>query len=180
MFLSDKLLAQDYVITNNGDTIVGEIKEPLFEYLFYHRVVFKTDERKVYFATGLRSYKYGHVIYETHDVGYKKPNLVFLKPIVTGFCTLYEYQYVTTMNEQYNSSDPTRRLVMSQPQIDYYLKKPHEKLHKYVFSVLKNGKDLYFLDNSALTFDLHKGKYRRADIEKIVKRYNLEKESTVK
>lgn len=162
---------QDYVITNDGDTIKGEIKLPLFEYLFYQRVVFKTDEKTTYYASDLKGYKLGIDVYETHDIGERKPELVFLKPIVRGYCTLYEYQYVIT---SYATGGGMR---MSQPIVAYYMKKPDEKPHLYNFSMLKNGNDLYFLDNGGLTFDLRQGKYRKKDVMEIVSRYNKEKKS---
>src|SRR3954463_11125939 len=83
--------AQDYVITNAGDTLAGEIKDPLFEYLYYQRVVFKTDEKITYHAADLRGYKIGDDVFETHDIGEKKSEIVLLKPIIKGYCSLYEY-----------------------------------------------------------------------------------------
>lgn len=162
--------AQDYIVTNSGDTLKGEIKLPLFEYLFYQRVVFKADEKTTYFAKDLKGYKLGMDVYETHDIGEKNPEMAFLKPIVRGYCTLYEYQYVIT---SYVSGGG---MGMSQPIIAYYLKKEtDDKVHLFNFPLLKNGKDLYFLDNGGLTFDLRQGKYRKKDVMEIVARYNRER-----
>ena len=56
----------------------------------------------------------------------------------------------------------------------YFLKKENEKFHAVRFAALKGGKDFYFIDNGALTYDIRNGKYRKYEIQKIVERYNRE------
>jgi hypothetical protein len=158
---------QDYVITNEGDSLVGKIKEPLFEYILYQKIVMKNEEKVSFGPAKAERFMFDGVLFESHDIGAKEENKVFLKPIVKGYCSLYEYQYVT---QTYLNGIPNT----SQPKVTFFVKRQGEKFHEVRFPSLKNGKDFYFIDNGALTYDLRNGKYSKSDIKKIVERYNRE------
>ncbi len=160
-------IGQDYVVTNRGDTLSGSIKNPLFEHQLFSRIVLKNDEKQSFGPSKVRSFVKEGVLFESHNVGDKNSDSVFLKLVIKGPCSLYEYQYVTHNN--FNGIPNT-----SQPQTMYYLKRENEKFHAVRFSALKAGKDFYFIDNGSLTYDMRNGKYRKYELQKIVERYNRE------
>lgn len=159
--------AQDYVVTILGDTIHGKIKEPTFEYVLYFKVVMKEDERKVYHAEDLRCYQLDGEQYLSEDLG--DGSYVFLKPLVTGYCSLYKYEYLMS-----GGGGGTMPAMKSQV-TTYFMHKEGGPFHEYWFAVLKNGRDLYFVDDPQLTFDLRHGKYKKGDMQQIVMRYNDDK-----
>jgi hypothetical protein len=167
----------DYVILNSGDTLRGRIKrfEDITDIKRFQKVHFFKDEQKVEFEPDeIKGYRMGKDVYVTWDVGRKKPNLVFFYVMQKGHCTLYESKVyygigVDGFGRAYSNVSYT-----------LYLHREGEELHPVIFPYLKQGKDLYFIDNVALTYDIKTGKYRRTELPNIVFRYNKEWEEKQK
>lgn len=56
-------------VTNRGDTLSGSIKNPLFEYQLFSRIVLKNDEKQSFGPSKVRFFVKDDVLFESHDVG---------------------------------------------------------------------------------------------------------------
>lgn len=166
-----------YVIFHTGDTLKGQLKsfQDITDWKRFKKVLFYKDNTKLEFEPSqIAGYKVGSDTYITQDVGIKKPQLAFLRVIVKGHCSLYETKVdygwaYTVQGARY------REMILT-----YFVQREGEELHPIYFPDLKLGKDLYFLDNVALTYEIKTGKYRRDDLPNIVWRYNKEWEEKQK
>lgn len=158
--------SQDFVIKNNGDTLRGIIKEKMFEHLRYSSIKIKLDngENMVFQPTDLSAFKLGSDYFESVNISKKGNYRQFLRLLVNGHCKLYDYKYTTT---SYNGMQSSIRTT-------YYFQRPNEPLHEYSYVRLMKGIDTYFVDNGSLAFDIKMKKYKKQDVELIVKRYNVE------
>jgi|JI6StandDraft_1071083.scaffolds.fasta_scaffold65598_3 hypothetical protein len=84
LIINTTSIGQDYVVTNRGDTLSGSIKNPLFEYQLFSRIVLKNDEKQSFGPSKVRFFVKDDVLFESHDVGDKNPDSVFLKLIIKG------------------------------------------------------------------------------------------------
>jgi hypothetical protein len=161
------------VILNSGDTLYGKIndKEQHFDNVVLSKIeivdsagkkhIFMPDEIKGYLSRGNT-----YVTLDVNDKPGKKPTILVCKVITTGYCTLYEHRSKLV---GYANGMMTESIIQY-----YYLQKKDEPLYRLNFNRLKIGKDLYFIDNGPLTYDIQ-NKYKKYEIEAIVRRYNSER-----
>ena len=157
-----------YVVLNSGDTLRGVFRLPAARYLLHHEIVFgpdaTLDEKYKLFPEEVKSFTLGEEVYESRTIRSDHTTKKFLKIVVQGYCTLFEYQYAAK-----NS-----RGMVGQPVRQYYAQKMNQLLHALDFTRLRKGKDTYFADNIGLMADIRHGVYKKSDIPEIVKRYNRE------
>lgn len=162
-----------YVILNYGDTLRGRIKlfDDMGDVKRFQEVHFYKGEQKMKFEPSqIKGYKVNKLSYVTKDVGEKRRNLVFFQVLVKGYCTLYESK--VNMGRVYDGFGGGHGVVSH----TFYLQREGEELHPVLFIYLKQGKDLYFIDNVALTYDIKTGKYKKDQLDEIVRRYNSERQ----
>lgn len=170
-FCQDRGYFIGYVVLNGGDTLHGKIKtyEMEDDVRSFEVVKFLKDGVKVEFQPSqLVSYQVLDYYYETREVGEKHPRLVFSRVMVKGYCTMY----IVGMR----ASPSYSAMGQAMPGISRttYLQRQGEEPYPVNFTLLKQGKDLYFIDNVQLTYDIRNKKYRPEQMEEIVKRYNRE------
>ena len=162
-----------YVILTSGDTLHGKVKQAddLFIHTMHYQVQFfpnEEDKKVIYSKQDINGYKVGPDQYYVLDVVNKKDtSKILLKKIIGGYCSLYEHWSVNSMVMNGVGTS-------SAPQLTYYLQREGEPAHRYQYRRLMKGLDLYFIDNTGLTYDIKMKKYRKGDIDKIVRRYNIE------
>lgn len=157
---------EGYIVLNAGDTLTGEIKKPSALFLLHHQVSFWPDDDKTLYKfepDELRAFGIGGQEFISHYI-WSGNALVkkFLKPVVTGYCTLYAYRH-THQNQ---------RGMVSEPVLTYFIERQDERLHVLDFTKLKKGEDLYFADNPIVQREILKGKYSKRTAKELVERYN--------
>ncbi len=173
VFVSQAQRFNGYVILTSGDTLYGQVKQAddLFIHTMHYQVRFfpnGEDKKVVYAIKDIKGYKAGPDQYYVQDVVHKKDtSKILLKKIISGYCSLYEHW---SLNSMVMNGVGTS----SAPQLTYYLQREGEPAHRYQYRRLMKGLDLYFIDNTGLTYDIKMKKYRKGDIAKIVRRYNIE------
>ncbi|MEQ9592162.1 MAG: hypothetical protein RLN86_06160 [Cyclobacteriaceae bacterium] len=159
-----------YIILYSGDTVRGNIKVGMTELSSYQQVKFEKDGKTTkYTPDQVRGYQLNHLRFVTKEIGKKYQTKVFFLIHTRGYCTLYESMVNHGMTSD-GFGNPSMRVTRT-----YYLEREGEELHPVNFPLLKQGRDLYFLDNPSLTYDIKTGKYKKAQLVDIVKRYNQER-----
>ena len=158
--LCSDLAAQDYVIKNNHDTVYASIHAPVPSYYLHLRVYQESPDGSdiEYHPMDLVGFRLGRDDYETHDIGNGEADLHFLKVIVKGVCSLYEFE-----EKDLHEALPTEI---------FLLKREGESFHEYNFKALKKGRDDYFSDAPELVEAIQSGEFKKSDVIEIVHRYN--------
>ncbi len=158
--LSFQSNAQDFIIKNNHDTIPGEIHLPAPAYYLHDRVFFMDPERGEieYHPMDLAGFRVNAEMYETHDIGIEEPLLQFMKVVVKGKCSVYEYEKLTNHHSLHTKV--------------FLLQKEGEPFHEFNYKAIKKGRDDYFSDNESLVQDIQNGVFKKGDVKRIVMLYN--------
>ncbi len=160
-----------FVVFSYGDTLRGRIKVRggISDVWRYEVVKFLKDGQITEFKPReVKYYRVGNDRFESKNLGGKGSKLIFFKIITKGYCTLYESKVKKGVS--YNAFGQAGPSIIH----GLYLQREGEDLHPVNFSWLRQGRDLYFIDNIALTYDIRNRKYKADQLADIVKRYNKE------
>jgi hypothetical protein len=165
----------DFIILNSGDTLFGKIKKPSLSYMIHHQVRFLLPDEKKHFRFGpaeLQGFRVQDEVFESRYIWIGKfLEKKYLRVLVTGHCTLYQYRY---------ANKPVRGKAPEPPVTSYYVARGIDRLHRLKWDDLRSGKDNYFSDDPYLMKDIEEGRYREDDITEIISRYNERKQINVK
>lgn len=155
-----------FVVLNSGDTLYGQMKQLKYDRYLNHEVKFwyKDGHTHKFYPSELKAYQIDQRVYESHIIEPRTETRKFLKVVIRGYCTLYEYMH--TVNK---GKGAEKEFVL-----EFYVQKVNRKLHRIDFERLKDGNDFYFRDNKELTYDIRIGRYKERHMPEIVARYNRE------
>lgn len=156
-----------FVILNSGDTLRGQMKKVNYDRYLNHEVKFwyKDGHTHKFFPNELKAFQIDQRLYESHMIEPRTETRKFLKVVIRGYCTLYEYMHAV------NKGKGGEKEIVLQ----FYVKKDDGKLHLVNFDRLTEGNDFYFRDNKELTYDIRIGRYKERHMPEIVARYNRER-----
>lgn len=160
------------VLFFESDTLEGKIRKPALEFFLHDRIRFVNDRfEQVIYKPGKPgspvALLIGSTRYEAFPIGNKRDNWKYLKVILEGYCTLYEYSYQKPRGHAGGIVD-----VM----LDFYIKRPNTKIHRLIYERLISGEDPWFDDNLQLKREILAGVYKKHQMRELVARYNREKQ----
>jgi len=159
---------EGFVVLNSGDTLYGQMKKTNYDRFLNHEVKFwyKDGHTHKFFPTELKAFQIEQRVYESHMIEPRTETRKFLKVVIRGYCTLYEY--MQSVNKGKGGE--------KEMHLQFFVQKQNGKLHTIDFERLKEGNDFYFRDNKELTYDIRVGRYKEKHMPEIVSRYNRERE----
>jgi|GEM_PF-2156317 len=156
-----------FVVLNSGDTLYGQMRKSSYDRYLNHEVKFwyKDGHNHKFFPAELKAFSVEGKVYESQLIEPRTETRKFLKVVVRGYCTLYEY--MQTVNKGKGGE--------KEMLLQFFVQKENGRLHRIDFESLKEGNDFYFRDNKELTYDIRVGRYKERHMPEIVARYNRER-----
>lgn len=113
MYVNRRKKSSDYIVTNKNDTIYGVIKKPKIgkAFLTSHKGIKYVINKRI-----ANSYEFRGEIFhkkKVHSIGYPGKTTQFIKLLVKGRLTLYEY------NEQWGDGIETRHYIEKNKKLKY-------------------------------------------------------------
>jgi hypothetical protein len=150
---SQRVQAQDYLITNKGDSIVGQLKPLLYGLEKKVQVTGEDKKKEVYSMFQVRRYRLKDEIFEP----VKGPDgFAFMKLVKSGYLSLYNYQLTNQV-----TFEGTYLLRKDGKGIDV----PNISFKKVMKNFLKDCPDV--------ADRIDKGELNRKDLNEIIDTYNL-------
>lgn len=155
-----------FIVLNSGDTLHGQMLQMKYDRYLNHEVKFwyKDGHTHKFFPAELKAFQIEQRVYESHIIEPRTETKKFLKVVIRGRCTLYEYMH------SINKGKAGEKELL----LEFYVQKENAKLHRIDFDRLREGNDFYFRDNKELTYDIRIGRYKEKQMPEIVARYNRE------